>query len=85
MEDDRVRVTRAVPVDVLDRISERIHHSHSHLQPVVLRVPIGIGRLVHPHLARALASPLIAHQLHPGLAQLGQQAREQVVVRDVGC
>ena len=67
-----------VPVDVLDRLRQRIDDLDRHLQPVVLGVPILDACLAHGDRARIRAGILVADQLDAGAVQLRQQRRQQL-------
>ena len=62
----RLRVAGPEPVDVLDRLLERVDHPDRDLEIEELRSPV-LGRgLAHLDLARRRPRPLVAHQLDAG-------------------
>ena len=66
-----------VPVDVLDRLVERVDDADRHLQVEVLGVPVVGCSPRRPALAGRGARPLVADQLDARVPQLARRPRQQ--------
>src|SRR6478736_2760878 len=76
---DRLRMPRSVLIHVCDRVGERIHDPHRHPHVEVLGVPILRGSLANGGITRRRAGALVAHELHTGLSEISENARQKQI------
>jgi hypothetical protein len=67
-----------VAVDVLDRLLERVDDADRQLQVEVLGVPVLLARRADLDAAGARRGALVADQLDPGVAQVGERTGQEL-------
>ena len=68
-----------MPVDVVDRLGQRIDDRDRHLEVEVLGVPVLLGRFADRRLVGSGARPLVADELDARVAEIARQPGKQPV------